>query len=69
VLADVGAPQLYFNLVGNEHLPRRLVDDLDTFQWDSPTLKVNWALSGPIPWIATQARDTGTVHLVSTWTV
>jgi phytoene dehydrogenase-like protein len=63
VLADVGAPQLYLDLVGREHLPRRLVDDLGRFQWDSPTLKVNWALSGRIPWTAPGARDAGTVHL------
>ncbi len=41
----------------------RLVDDLGTFQWDTPTLKVNWALSGPIPWTAPDARGAGTVHL------
>ncbi|MDQ2750750.1 MAG: NAD(P)/FAD-dependent oxidoreductase [Pseudonocardiales bacterium] len=63
VLADVGAPQLYTDLVGPEHLPDRLVADLESFQWDSPTLKVNWALSGPIPWTAAGARDAGTVHL------
>jgi phytoene dehydrogenase-like protein len=63
VLADVGAPQLYLDLVGRQHLPDRLVKDLESFQWDSPTLKVNWALAGPIPWLATGARDAGTVHL------
>jgi phytoene dehydrogenase-like protein len=63
VLADVAAPHLYLELVGRRHLPDRLVDDLDAFQWDSPTLKVNWALSGPIPWTATDAREAGTVHL------
>ena len=63
VLADVGAPQLYLDLVGREFLPRRMVEDLGRFQWDSPTLKVNWALSGPIPWTAEGARGAGTVHL------
>jgi phytoene dehydrogenase-like protein len=63
VLADLGAPHLYLDLVGRRHLPERLIDDLDAFQWDSPTLKVNWALSGPIPWAVPEARRAGTVHL------
>lgn len=62
VLADVDAPRLYGDLVGPEQLPDRLVADLENFHWDSPTLKVNWALSAPIPWTATAARDAGTVH-------
>ncbi|PZS20326.1 MAG: FAD-dependent oxidoreductase [Pseudonocardiales bacterium] len=63
VLADSSAPDLYRSLVGVEHLPGRLVRDLDNFQWDAPTLKVNWALSGPIPWTAAAARGAGTVHV------
>ncbi len=63
VVADVGVPQLYRDLVGEQHLPSRLVADLANFQWDSPTLKVNWALSRPIPWTAHEAREAGTVHL------
>ncbi len=63
VLADVGAPQLYLDLLGRDRLPARLVEDLGRFQWDCPTLKVNWALSGPIPWTAPGARRAGTVHL------
>jgi phytoene dehydrogenase-like protein len=63
VLADVGAPQLYRDLIGEQHLPPRLVRDLDNFQWDLATLKVNWALSRRIPWTATAARGAGTVHL------
>ncbi|MCW2495645.1 NAD(P)/FAD-dependent oxidoreductase [Jatrophihabitans sp.] len=63
VLADVGAPALYQDLVGASHLPERLLRDLKAFQWDAATLKVNWALSGPIPWTAAGARGAGTVHL------
>src|SRR4051794_1720659 len=50
VLAAVDAPQLLSSLVGEEHLPARMRDDLRRFQWDNATLKVDWALSGPIPW-------------------
>lgn len=63
VLADVAAPMLYRDLVGVEHLPARMVADLDRFQWDDAILKVDWALSGPVPWTAPEARQAGTVHL------
>jgi phytoene dehydrogenase-like protein len=63
VLADVSAPALYRDLVGLERLPGRLGDDLARFQWDMPTLKVNWALSRPIPWTVETAGGAGTVHL------
>ncbi|GAA2587400.1 NAD(P)/FAD-dependent oxidoreductase [Actinomadura fulvescens] len=65
VLADVSAPALYGGLVGWEHLPARLRDDLRRFQWDFATFKVDWALSGPIPWSSADARRAGTLHLAS----
>lgn len=63
VLADVTAPALYRELVGVDLLPHRLRSDLDAFQWDASTLKVNWALSAPISWTAAAARTAGTLHL------
>jgi phytoene dehydrogenase-like protein len=63
VLADVPAPTLYRDLVGEEHLPVRFVADLDQFGWDDATIKVDWALSGPVPWTAAEARQAGTLHL------
>lgn len=63
VLADVAAPTLYRDLVGERHLPERLLDDLTRFQWDHPTLKLNWALAGRLPWTALGAHGAGTVHL------
>ena len=63
VLADVTAPQLYLDLVGREHLPGRLLDDLRRFRWDDATVKVDWALSGPIPWRSADTASAGTVHL------
>ena len=63
VLADVPAPALYRDLIGVEHLPRRLADDLEAFEWDLSTVKVDWALDGPIPWEAPEAAKAGTVHL------
>jgi phytoene dehydrogenase-like protein len=63
VIADVNAPMLYNDLVGRDHLPRRFLDDLEKFQWDAPTLKVNWALSSIVPWEAEEVRRAGTIHL------
>lgn len=63
VLADVDAPRLYRQLVEPEHLPARLLADLDHFQWEMSTVKVDWALDGPIPWEADEARRAGTVHV------
>lgn len=63
VLADVPAPILYRELVGPDHLPARLLSDLDGFEWDDATVKVDWALSGPIPWRNPAAAGAGTVHL------
>ena len=36
-----------------------MVDDLDRFQYDLATFKVDWALSGPIPWRAEVATRAG----------
>ena len=63
VLADVPAPVLYRDLVGADHLPARLVRDLTAFHWDDATVKVDWALSAPIPWSAPAVGSAGTVHL------
>ena len=63
VLADVVAPSLFLDLVGAEHLPARFVDDMGRFQFDHGTVKVDWALRGPIPWASEEAAGAGTVHL------
>lgn len=63
VLADVAAPLLYTRLLDASEMSSRLRDDLQRFEWDLPTLKMNWALSGPVPWTSSAARQAGTVHL------
>jgi phytoene dehydrogenase-like protein len=63
VLADTSAPALYQELVGAEHLPSRVLRGLRRFQWDTATVKVDWALSEPVPWSATRARAAATVHV------
>ncbi|MBB5851324.1 phytoene desaturase family protein [Amycolatopsis umgeniensis] len=63
VLADVPATTLYGEMIAADQLPSRLLEDLGRFQWDSATVKVDWALSGPVPWTAEEARGAGTLHL------
>ncbi|MCW3844174.1 NAD(P)/FAD-dependent oxidoreductase [Micromonospora yasonensis] len=63
VLADVPAPALYLDLVGAAALPPRLVEDLAHFRWDGSTVKVDWALSAPVPWQNRAVAGAGTVHL------
>ncbi|HEX2054267.1 MAG TPA: NAD(P)/FAD-dependent oxidoreductase [Actinomycetota bacterium] len=63
VLADVAAPALYRDLVGSDHLPPQLMEDIAHFQFDNGTVKVDWALDGPVPWKAEEAHRAGTVHI------
>jgi phytoene dehydrogenase-like protein len=63
VLADCGAPQLYLELLGGEHLPDGLREDLRNFHYDNSTVKVDWALREPIPWSSETAREAGTLHI------
>ncbi|HEX5266834.1 MAG TPA: NAD(P)/FAD-dependent oxidoreductase [Acidimicrobiales bacterium] len=63
VMADVVATELFGGLVGWDDLPARMRRDLERFEWDNSTFKVDWALRGPVPWRAEGARAAGTVHL------
>ncbi len=63
VVADVSAPLLYRTLLADVSLPPTLRADLERFQWDPATVKVDWALSAPVPWSAPAARKAGTVHV------
>lgn len=63
VLADVVAPVLFADLVGADHLPTRLLGDLQRFRYEYATVKIDWALSGPIPWTSDGPKGAGTVHL------
>ena len=63
VVADVSAPSLYERLLPHEALPARLLQDLQHFTWDTPVVKVNYALDAPIPWRSKSLKGAGTVHL------
>jgi phytoene dehydrogenase-like protein len=63
VLADVGAPRLFLDMLEGASLPSRFVRELRRFQYDSATVKVDWALRAPIPWSAPDARRAPTLHV------
>jgi phytoene dehydrogenase-like protein len=61
VVADV-MPGALVRLAG-EALPARYARALGRYRPGPSTLKLDWALDGPIPWSAPQAREAGTVHV------
>lgn len=61
VVADV-TPHGLLRLAG-PHLGTRYADGLRSYRYGPSTLKVDWALDGPIPWEAPEARRAGTVHV------
>ena len=61
VIADL-MPGALAALVG-DGLPAGYARALRRYRRGPSTLKLDWALDGPIPWTAPQAREAGTVHL------
>lgn len=63
VVADVSAPFLYDTLLADAELPHRVRAGMSRFRWDPATVKVDWALDGPVPWTGAPPRSPGTVHV------
>lgn len=63
VVADVLAPTLYSRLLEPADVPARVVSALKSFDLDAGTVKVDWALDGPIPWRRAPDDAPGTVHI------
>ncbi len=66
VIGDVSASTLYDGLLPEASVPVGLRRDLERFEWDYPTVKLNYRLRGPIPWNSDEARRAGVVHLGGT---
>jgi phytoene dehydrogenase-like protein len=50
-------------LLPADAVPSPILADLTKFEWDTPLVKVNYALSHPVPWRARDLCAAGTVHL------
>ena len=61
VVCDL-TPRGLLALAGDD-LPPAYAAALRRYRYGSATIKVDWALSAPIPWSAPEARAAGTVHV------
>ena len=61
VIADT-SPTALVRLAGT-HLPDAYTAKVKRFRPGAQSFKVDWALRGPIPWEAAEARQAGTVHV------
>jgi phytoene dehydrogenase-like protein len=63
VIADTAAPRLYRDLLPADAIPDAVVRGMSRFVWDTPVLKLNFALDSPVPWRSKSLNEAGTVHL------
>ena len=63
VIADVAAPNLFGRLLDPADVPARVARGMRDFRMDPGTVKVDWALDGPVPWTHEPAYAPGTVHV------
>ncbi|WP_264077206.1 phytoene desaturase family protein [Mycolicibacterium houstonense] len=63
VIADTSAPRLYRQLLPPHAVPESVAEGMHRFVWDTPVLKLNYALDAPVPWRSKSLHDAGTVHL------
>ena len=63
VIATVGATALYGSLLDARDVPTRVAKGMERFEMDPATVKVDWALDGPVPWASEPASAPGTVHI------
>ncbi|HEY5199067.1 MAG TPA: NAD(P)/FAD-dependent oxidoreductase [Solirubrobacteraceae bacterium] len=61
VIANV-MPHALLRLTGDD-LGGRYAQALGRYRYGPSTLKIDWALNGPIPWTSAIVRDAGTVHV------
>lgn len=63
VIADVVAPNLFGHLLDREDVPASVTKAMKHFELDPGTVKVDWALDGPVPWTSPPSIAPGTVHI------
>jgi phytoene dehydrogenase-like protein len=62
VLADVGAPALFRKLLQAREVGWWIDQQIRRFCYGWGTFKMDWALSGAVPWTSAEARASAVVH-------
>jgi phytoene dehydrogenase-like protein len=62
VLADVTAPNLYLRLLPAQAVSGWVRRSMGRFRFGWGSFKMDWALAGPVPWSAAEARESAVVH-------
>jgi len=62
ILTDVSAPALVLKLLQAQDSSWWLRRSMRNFEFGWGTFKMDWALSGPVPWTAPEARESAVVH-------
>lgn len=62
ILADVGARALYLKMLSQQEVPGYVLRQIRRFRHGFGTFKMDWALSGAVPWVSMEARETAVVH-------
>jgi phytoene dehydrogenase-like protein len=62
VVADTDAVALLTRLIDPEHIPGRVLERMRVFPRGWGTFKVDWALSGAVPWTVEEATRAAVVH-------
>jgi phytoene dehydrogenase-like protein len=65
VLLDLAPSQL--ETIAGDRLPDRYRAQLRRYRYGPGVCKVDWTLSGPVPWLAESCRRAGTVHVGGTF--
>jgi phytoene dehydrogenase-like protein len=62
VVADTSAQALYLGLLEGRHQPGYVRRRMERFPYGFGTFKMDWALSGPVPWTCEPAQRAAVVH-------
>jgi phytoene dehydrogenase-like protein len=59
-------PELVIGMAGADSFPSAALEQIRGFRRGLGTFKVDWALDGPVPWLAEECRRAGVIHLGDT---
>ncbi|MDI3285241.1 NAD(P)/FAD-dependent oxidoreductase [Polyangium sp. 15x6] len=62
IIADTSAPALYLRLLDPGLVPTPIAESMRHFKHGFGTFKMDWALSGPVPWSCEDAARSAVVH-------